>query len=419
MKITKTYESDIIIAGGGVAGIAAAVEAARSGKKVLLIEKSTQLGGLATIGRINFFVPMCNGRGTQICKGMADEFLRLSYKYGYSIIPEDWQNGEPGQGNSTQRLMCRYSAPIFSLALCELLHDLGVEIMFDTIVTDAAMEHGRVQSLTLFNKSGYSLCTGKMFIDATGDADLLHYLDVPTEVAGNYHTYYTSLITLESCKDAVEANDIAKIHKRVWGGFANLRGIRQPEGKRLWDGTDSDDVTAYLIENQLEMLGNIKETDRSSRDIPMLPVMPQFRATRRLIGNYTLQPEDVYRHFDDSVCTINDFDRRDALFEVPYGTMVRDGYENLMAVGRCASAVGHAWDALRVIPPAILTGQAAGAAVSQAIDAAQAITDIDVHTLQARLASENVMIHFDDSLIPEDPSKIEMEAFAMPDFIHL
>jgi len=419
MKIHKTYTSEIVVAGGGVAGIAAAVEAARSGKKVLLIEKSTQLGGLATIGRINFFVPMCNGRGTQIVKGMADEFLRLSYKYGYSVIPEDWQNGEPGQGNSRQRLMCRYSAPIFSLALMELLHDLRVDVLFDTVITDAAAENGRVKSLTLFNKSGYSLCEGDMFIDATGDADLLHYLGVPTETVGNYHTYYTSLITLESCKAAVEANDIAKMHRRVAGGFANLHGERQPEGKRLWDGTNGDDVSAYLVENQLEMLDKIRDDDRSSRDIPMLPVMPQFRATRRLIGNATLQATDVYRHFEDSVGAICDFERSDAVFEIPYGVMVRDGWENLMAVGRCASAEGYAWDVLRVIPPVILTGQAAGAAVCQALDAGRPVTEIDIPTLQRRLAAEDVMIHFDDSLIPEDRDKEELREFEMSDFVHV
>jgi len=96
MKYVKNIKYDIAVAGGGVAGIAAAVEAARCGKKVVIIEKATQLGGLATIGLINLFVPMCNGRGVQIIKGMADEFLRLSIKYGYDTIPDEWKNGEPG-----------------------------------------------------------------------------------------------------------------------------------------------------------------------------------------------------------------------------------------------------------------------------------------------------------------------------------
>ena len=77
---------DIIVAGGGVSGVAAAVSASRMGKKVLLIEKTICLGGLATIGLINLFVPLCNGRGVQIIKGMAEELLQLSVKYGYDTI---------------------------------------------------------------------------------------------------------------------------------------------------------------------------------------------------------------------------------------------------------------------------------------------------------------------------------------------
>ena len=89
----KSY--DVIVAGAGVAGLAAALTARRAGKSVLLIEKSTMLGGLATLGLINLFVPMCNGRGTQIIYGLAEEFLRYSVRYGWAKIPDEWRNGEP------------------------------------------------------------------------------------------------------------------------------------------------------------------------------------------------------------------------------------------------------------------------------------------------------------------------------------
>lgn len=79
---------DIIVAGGGVAGVAAAVSAKRMGKSVLLIEKTIGLGGLATSGLINLFVPLCNGRGVQIIRGMAEEMLRHAVRYGYDTIPE-------------------------------------------------------------------------------------------------------------------------------------------------------------------------------------------------------------------------------------------------------------------------------------------------------------------------------------------
>ena len=85
---------DVIVAGAGVAGIAAAINAKRAGKSVLLIEKSINMGGLATIGLINLFVPMCNGHGIAICKGMAEELLRMSIRYSYDTLPEHWQNPE-------------------------------------------------------------------------------------------------------------------------------------------------------------------------------------------------------------------------------------------------------------------------------------------------------------------------------------
>ena len=176
MKITDKRKYDIVVAGGGVAGVAAAVEAARAGKKVVLIDKSTQLGGLATIGLVNLFVPLCNGRGVQVIKGIADEMLRLSLKYGFGDVPADWQNGEPGQNNTLQRLTARFSAPIYSLALCEYVREHGIEVMFDTIITDVQMTGGHIDAIVAYNMSGHILYEADMFIDVTGDADNYLYL---------------------------------------------------------------------------------------------------------------------------------------------------------------------------------------------------------------------------------------------------
>ncbi|MBR5307971.1 MAG: FAD-dependent oxidoreductase, partial [Clostridia bacterium] len=400
MNTTKRYE--VAVCGGGVAGAAAAIEAARAGKKTVLIEKATQLGGLATIGLINFFVPMCNGRGVQIIKGMADEFLRLSIKYGFDTLPNDWQNGEPGQGNTQQRLISKYSAPIFSLVLCKELSDLGVDILFDTVITGVNTTNGHIDSINIFNKSGNTLLEADVFVDATGDSDVIYMAGAPTVTGSNYHTYIVFRATLESCKNAYESGDIGKLTTNMHGGLSNLYGKGHPEGMPYWDGTDGDQVAKYLTVNQLEVFDKIKDEDRKSRDITLLPIMPQFRTTRHLDGNYTLDEKDAYKHFDDSVCAICDFERRDFLYEVPYNTMVKDGFDNLLAAGRCASARGWAWDVIRVIPPAILIGQAAGAAAIQAIDKKCSVLDIDIPELQAKLEGENVMIHFDDSLVPEN-----------------
>ena len=391
---------DIVVAGGGVAGVAAAVSANRMGKNVLLIEKTICPGGLATIGLINLFVPMCNGRGVQIIKGMADELLKLSAKYSYDTIADEWKNGT--QSENSPRLYSYYSAPIFSLALTELLCKEKVQILYDSVVSDVVMEGGLCRGVVVANKSGYEYYEAKMFVDTTGDGDVMARAGVPTVQGRNFHSFFAHAVNLEHCKRTLEEKNMRYLQGGASGGSASLYGDGHPEGKPCWLGTNSQDVTNYVVENHLEVLGKIKNDNRWERDILRLPTMPQFRTTRHIDGNYTLKESDVYRHFSDSVGAICDFDHKDALYEIPYGTMVREGFHNIITAGRSAAADGYAWDVLRVIPPAILSGQAAGVACAQAIDDGTAIADVHIEKVQKTLANQNVDIHFDDNLVPKD-----------------
>ena len=394
-------EYDIIVAGGGVAGIAAAVAAARAGKKVLLLEKSVSLGGLATIGLINLFVPMCNGRGVQIIKGMAEEFLRLSIKDGYDTIPDEWKNGEPGEGAKT-RYLTKYSPSIFSLELTELLDKEGVDLLYDTVVSEPVMDGGHCRGLIVENKSGREYYEGKIIVDTTGDADVLYRAGVPTRQGGNYYTMISNATNLGLMKKAVESGDIADAYTGVMGGRSNLYGGGHPEGMPLFEGTNVNSVTDFIIKNHLDTLAEVRKGDRKRDDIVMLPGMAQFRTTRCLIGDKEFDMNDAYRHCDDSIGAICDFDRKDYLFEVPFGVLVKTGYDNLITAGRTASAKpDYSWDILRVIPPAIITGQAAGIAAALSIDDGVPIYDVDIHALQSELEAQDVMLHFDDSLIPE------------------
>lgn len=128
----KTY--DVIVSGGGVAGCAAALAARRAGKTVLLIEKTLALGGLGTIGLINLFVPMDNGRGRLIIRGMCEEFVNLSRKYGWSNTSEGWEAGEPSAPTSN-RYCVRYSPYFFALALLEEIERAGVALLLDSVVS--------------------------------------------------------------------------------------------------------------------------------------------------------------------------------------------------------------------------------------------------------------------------------------------
>lgn len=406
--LQKTLECkrryDVIVCGGGVAGCAAAYSAARRGSSVLLLEKTNLLGGLATTGLINLFVPMCNGRGKQIIFGLAEKWLRDSALYGYDTIPAAWKNGEPKEPVE-KRYTQRYSPYIFGYQLLSEMVSCGVDVLFDCIVCEAVMEDGKCVGVVTDSKEGLSLYGAGRVIDTTGDADLLRRMGVPVRAGENFFTYMGKMITLDGCRKAVETGDIrAAYAAKIAGGRINLFGDDQPKDMPRWSGLSAEEVSDYLIRNQLLALESLKTSAdaRKERDVAMIPMMPQFRTTACLIGDYSLKVADAYRHFDDSVCAINDFEHRDHLFEVPLRTLVRRDMPTVITAGRSASGIGYGWDLLRVIPPAILTGQAAGEAAVLSLEENCAVADVNIVRLQERLEGENVMIHFPDSYVPED-----------------
>ena len=400
-KLAVKKEYDVIVCGGGVAGVAAAVTAAKQGCSTLLIEKSNILGGLATLGRINLFVPMCNGRGKQIIFGLCEKWTRLSAKHGYDTIPAEWQNGEPKE-YTEKRYTQRFSPYIFAFQLNEEIKSSGADILFDCMACDPVMEGNICRGVMTESKSGTEYYACKMLIDTTGDCDVLRRGGVPTVEGKNYYTYGVSAISFESMQKAIESGDIRKAYYSIAGGGINLFGDNQPTDVPRWSGLTAEEVTDYLLTMQQNVLNKLKETDRLARDVAVIPMMPQFRTTAHIKGDYSLKVADAYRHFEDSVCAINDFEHRDHLFEVPLRTLCRRAYPNILAAGRCADGTGYGWDLLRVIPPAILTGQAAAHAAYLALKTGVGAPAVDIRSLQTVLEKDDIMVHFPDSYIPED-----------------
>ena len=400
-KLAVKKEYDVIVCGGGVAGVAAAVTAAKQGYSTLLIEKSNILGGLATLGRINLFVPMCNGRGKQIIFGLCEKWARLSAKHGYDTIPAEWRDGEPKE-YTEKRYTQRFSPYIFAFQLNEEIKASGADILLDCMACDPVMEGNICRGVLTESKSGTEYYACKMLIDTTGDCDVLRRGGVPTVAGENYYTYGVSAISFESMQKAIESGDIRRAYYSIAGGGINLFGDNQPAGVPRWSGLTVEEVTDYLLTMQQNVLDKLKETDRHSRDVAVMPMMPQFRTTAHIKGDYSLKVADAYRHFEDSVCAINDFEHRDHLFEVPLRTLCRRDYPNILAAGRCADGTGYGWDLLRVIPPAILTGQAAAHAACLALKTGVGAPAVDIRSLQTVLENDNIMVHFPDSYLPED-----------------
>ena len=403
IPVKKSY--DVIVCGGGVAGVAAAVSAAQNGLSTLLLEKSNILGGLGTLGLINLFVPMCNGRGKQVIFGLAEKWLRMSATLGWDTIPDEWKDGEPKEPTSI-RYIQRYSPAIFAYQLTEELKKSGSDVLFDCMAVDPVMEGNVCKGVITESKGGTAFYPCRVLIDTTGDCDVLRRGGIPTVSGENFFTFSAAMVTLTGCKQALEKGDIRHIYSNIMGGNVNLFGDNQPADVPRWSGLNAEEVTDYIVRNHLLILEKLKETNRKTREIVTTPGMPQFRTTAHIKGDYSLKVSDAYRHFDDAVCAINDFEHRDHLFEVPLRALTRRDFPNIITAGRSADGTGYGWDVLRVIPPAILTGQAAGEAACLAIQTNKAVADVDIRALQAKLEKENVMVHFPDSYVPEDRTVI-------------
>lgn len=348
---------------------------------------------------------MCNGRGKQIIFGLCEKWARMSAEQGYDTIPPEWKNGEPEQ-YTERRYTQRFSPYIFAFQLNEEIRASGADILLDCMACDPVMEGNICRGVVTESKSGTTFYGCKMLIDTTGDCDVLRRGGVPTVAGQNYYTYGVTAITRESCREAAESGDLRKAYKSLAGGGINLYGDNQPSDVPRWSGLTVEEVTDYLLTMQHNVLEKLKTTDRNTRDVAVMPMMPQFRTTAHIRGDRSLCVEDTYRHFEDAVCAINDFDHRDHLFEVPLRALCRRDYPNMLAAGRCADGTGWGWDVLRVIPPAILTGQAAAHAAVAALREGCGAACVDIKNLQTVLEKDNIMVHFPDAYVPKDKTVV-------------
>ena len=133
LQTPVAYECDILVAGGGVAGVSAAIAAARQGAKVILLERQFMLGGLATAGLITIYLPLCDGKGHQVSFGLAEELFRLSIQHGHeAMYPSAWLDAKEAQAEARkkQRFEVRFNAQLFAIAMEQLLRKEGVTILY-------------------------------------------------------------------------------------------------------------------------------------------------------------------------------------------------------------------------------------------------------------------------------------------------
>jgi len=427
-------EYDVAVLGGGPAGIAAAVAAARAGRRTLLIERYGFLGGMGTAAGVTNFCGLhanVHGEMHRVVQGIASDLLDRIDRLGGLNAPHLILGKIFAQA---------YDTAAYKIAADDLLAAHKVDILFHALGAGVVMhDDKRINALMVETKAGRQAVRAGIFIDCSGDGDLAAWAGAPFEVGDNDgHMLYPSMmfrlngIDPEKAGDAwrtipalMAAAEAAGTHK-----FPRKAAIVRPQRSQIeWrvnftqvsredgaavSGLDPDEMTRGEIEGRrqavkaFEFLRTVPGFEKSY--IVDLPPQLGIRETRRVVGGYMLSGEDVLgcASFEDSI-GVNGWPMEshvagDVIFkfppipesrgfnELPYRMLVPEGIDNLLIAGRCASMTHDGQSAARVSGACFAMGEAAGAAADLALSGNTIPRDIAVEKLQQALQQQGAFI---------------------------
>lgn len=426
-RLRISARPDVLVVGGGPAGVAAAIAAARNGAETLLIEQRGYLGGMGTAALVPAFCPFTDGE-KPVVRGIGLDLLnKMKQSCGdvYNSMHRDSLSWVPIDVELLKRL---YD---------EEVTESGAKLLFHTVVDQVLGEGEQVKGVVVSNKTGRSVIRAKLYIDATGDADVAALAGVPFHIGGDegelqpatmcflvagadkdrYDAFLKETGQTGALADTVQEaqrnGDLPEGRKRISGiawvsdsvvGF-NFGHIFQIDGTRAEDLTRAAIEGRRLVECQLRFLRKYVPGFEQAHLVHTGDQVG-IRETRRIVGDYTLVLEDFVRRrtFEDDIA-------RNAYFidihlanaqspmviqhlpegashGVPYRCLLPKGKSNLIVAGRSVSSDRAVQGSLRVMPNCFAMGQAAGTAAALAAGRNAGFRDIEVGELQQRIVEQ-------------------------------
>jgi len=433
---------DILVAGGGPAGCAAAICGARLGARVLLVEATGCLGGMGTSGLVTAFDPMADGE-KGLVRGLMREIVETLYKRGElgpQVTPEFWR----------KRYHCwtPFRAEGLKRLLDELAADAGVEVRLFTRVIDADADSEAVNGVVIHNIEGLRYVQAKSFIDCTGDAVLADLCGVecrtnPEFMPGTLCSLHAGIDwdrvppygeRQELLRRAVDEDHFTQPDRHLPGmsrvgrtlGYLNGGHLFGKDALTCKGRGDGMALGRRLVKEYVDFYRKYVDGCQNIELVTTAALMG-VRETRRIVGEYELTFDDYIarRQFPDQIGVFNkfvDIHVRDCsdqeykrfqeqmnktgrlgpgeCFGIPYGIIVPRGWRNLWVAGRCNSSYVRVHGSIRVMPAAAMMGQAAGTAAVQSIRTGRPAFGIDTRELVKTLRLQGAYLPQDETAGP-------------------